>query len=182
MGISEKIKEIQDEMKRTQVNKATESHLGLLKAKIAKLRRELISAAAKKSGGGGGFAVKRSGDASVALVGPPSVGKSTLINKITNAESRTAAYQFTTLTVVPGLMEYKGAKIQILDLPGILHGASEGRGRGKEGPPIPRDWWERGQSYQERGPGAGTWLPGARARLPGARVSLPRDTPLTARS
>ncbi len=132
MGIADKIKEIEDEMKRTQVNKATEFHLGLLKAKIAKLRRELIAAASKKGGGGPGFAVKRSGDATVVLIGPPSVGKSTLLNHITNAESRTAAYQFTTLTVVPGLMEYNGAKIQVLDLPGILVGASDGRGRGKE--------------------------------------------------
>ncbi len=132
MGISEKIKEIEDEMRRTQVNKATEFHLGLLKAKIAKLRRELIAAAAKKGGGGPGFAVKRSGDATVVLIGPPSVGKSTLLNHITNADSRTAAYHFTTLTVVPGLMEYNGAKIQVLDLPGILVGASDGRGRGKE--------------------------------------------------
>lgn len=131
MGISEKIKEIEDEMKRTQVNKATEFHLGVLKAKLAKLRRELIVASSKK-GGGGGFSVKRSGDATVVLIGPPSVGKSTLLNHITKAESRTAAYQFTTLTVVPGIMEYNGAKIQVLDLPGIVAGASEGRGRGKE--------------------------------------------------
>jgi uncharacterized protein len=132
MGVSEKIKEIEDEMKRTQVNKNTEFHLGVLKAKIAKLRREFIKESTSKKGGGGGFAVKRSGDATVALVGAPSVGKSTLLNHITNAESRTAAYQFTTITVVPGLMEYGGAKIQVLDLPGILEGASEGRGRGKE--------------------------------------------------
>jgi len=40
MGIPEKIKAIQDEMGRTQLNKATEHHIGLLKAKIAKLKRE----------------------------------------------------------------------------------------------------------------------------------------------
>ncbi len=132
MGVSEKIKEIEEEMARTKVNKATESHVGLLKAKLAKLRREFIKSAAKKSGGGGGFGVRKSGDATVVLIGPPSVGKSTLLNKITNADSRIAQYQFTTLTVVPGLMEYEGAKIQILDLPGIVAGASEGKGRGKE--------------------------------------------------
>jgi ribosome-interacting GTPase 1 len=41
LGIPEKIKSIQDEMARTQINKATEHHIGLLKAKIAKLKREL---------------------------------------------------------------------------------------------------------------------------------------------
>ena len=40
MGIPEKIKSIQDEIHRTQLNKATEHHIGLLKAKIAKLKRE----------------------------------------------------------------------------------------------------------------------------------------------
>ena len=41
MGIPEKIKAIQDEISKTQINKATEFHVGLLKAKIARFKREL---------------------------------------------------------------------------------------------------------------------------------------------
>ena len=132
MGIPEKIKAIQDEMARTQINKATEHHLGLLKAKIAKLKREQEDDVAKKSGvKSDGFDVRRSGDATVVFIGLPSVGKSTLLNKLTDAKSTVGAFQFTTLTVVPGMMEYRGAKIQVLDLPGIIKGASTGKGLGK---------------------------------------------------
>jgi len=49
MGIPEKIKSIQDEIGRTQLNKATEHHVGLLKAKIAKLKREQEAVQIKKS-------------------------------------------------------------------------------------------------------------------------------------
>ena len=49
MGVPEKIKAIQDEIHRTQLNKATEHHIGLLKAKIAKLKREQEADAIKKS-------------------------------------------------------------------------------------------------------------------------------------
>ena len=132
MGIPEKIKSIQDEMARTQINKATEHHIGLLKAKVAKLKREQEENTAKKSGmKSDGFDIRRSGDATVVFIGLPSVGKSTLLNKITGAKSAVGAFQFTTLTVVPGMMEYKGAKIQVLDLPGIIKGASTGKGLGK---------------------------------------------------
>ena len=132
MGIPEKIKAIQDEILRTQNNKATEHHIGLLKAKIAKLKREQETEQIKKSAKKqDGFDVKRTGDATVVFIGLPSVGKSTLLNRLTGSKSAIGAYQFTTLTVVPGVMNYRGARIQVLDLPGIIKGASTGKGLGK---------------------------------------------------
>ena len=132
MGIPEKIKAIQDEILRTKNNKATEHHIGLLKAKIAKLKREQETEQVKKSAKKqDGFDVKRTGDATVVFIGLPSVGKSTLLNRLTGSKSAIGAYQFTTLTVVPGVMNYRGARIQVLDLPGIIKGASTGKGLGK---------------------------------------------------
>ena len=132
MGVPEKIKAIQDEIARTQLNKATEHHIGLLKAKIAKLKREQETVQIKKSAKKtDGFDVKRSGDATVVFIGLPSVGKSTLLNRLTGSKSTIGAFQFTTTTVVPGVLEYRGARIQMLDLPGIIKGASSGRGLGK---------------------------------------------------
>ena len=127
-----KIEEIEAEMARTQKNKATSQHLGLLKAKLAKLRRELIAPVKSSGGGGEGFEVTKTGDARIGLVGFPSVGKSTLLTKLTGARSEVAAYEFTTLTCIPGVIYYKGAKIQLLDLPGIIEGAKDGKGRGRQ--------------------------------------------------
>jgi small GTP-binding protein len=133
MGIAEKIKEIEDEMARTQKNKATNGHLGILKARIAKLRSQMLEDGSGSGGGGGdGFAVQRSGDGRVALIGFPSVGKSSLLSEMTETKSEAAAYEFTTLTCIPGNLVYNGTRVQLLDLPGIIEGASQGKGRGKE--------------------------------------------------
>lgn len=92
------------------------------------------SSGSKKGGGSGerGFEVSKSGDTRVGLVGFPSVGKSTLLTKLTGTFSLSAGYEFTTLTAIPGTMNYRGAKIQILDLPGIIEGAKDGKGRGRQ--------------------------------------------------
>ena len=128
--IQEQIQALQDEIHKTQKNKATNAHIGKLKAKMpnsnssrkrprprraAPVRaRASRSASRGRHGGLGRF---------------PSVGKSTLISKVTDAHSETGAYAFTTLTCIPGVMEHRGAKIQILDLPGLIKGAAEGKGR-----------------------------------------------------
>ncbi|MDG6926391.1 MAG: GTP-binding protein [Nitrososphaerota archaeon] len=131
MGIPEKIKKIEEDMHRTQINKKTEHHIGLLRAKLSRLKQEQEEQQSRRSGSAVGYDVKKSGDGTVVLIGLPSVGKSTLLNRLTNAKSKVAAYQFTTLDVVPGLLEHNGARIQVLDLPGIIQGASSGRGLGK---------------------------------------------------
>jgi hypothetical protein len=84
-------------------------------AKLAKLRREILAPSERGAGGGGGsgFDVTKSGDSRVGLVGFPSVGKSTLLNKLTGTFSEVASYEFTTLTCVPGVIRYRGAKIQV---------------------------------------------------------------------
>ncbi|XP_074198082.1 developmentally-regulated GTP-binding protein 2 isoform X1 [Camelus bactrianus] len=132
MGILEKISEIEKEIARTQKNKATEYHLGLLKAKLAKYRAQLLEPSKSASSKGEGFDVMKSGDARVALIGFPSVGKSTFLSLMTSTASEAASYEFTTLTCIPGVIEYKGANIQLLDLPGIIEGAAQGKGRGRQ--------------------------------------------------
>jgi len=129
--IEKQIKDIEDEIFNTQKNKATEHHIGKLKAKLARLKSDVEK---RKSSGskGKGFAVKKTGDATVGLVGFPSIGKSTLLNRLTDAKSRIGSYDFTTLDTIPGMLKHNGADIQILDLPGLITGASKGKGRGRE--------------------------------------------------
>jgi len=131
-GLKEKIEMLEDDLHNTKVNKKTEMAVGQLKAKISKLKEELEKKLSKGGSRGEGFAVKKEGDATVGLLGKPSVGKSTLLGKITNKESKIGAYEFTTLDVVPGLLHFKHTNLQILDLPGIIDKASDNRGFGKK--------------------------------------------------
>ncbi len=130
MGLEEEIEDLREEIANTPYNKSTEQHIGRLKAKLAEKKEKLERQSS--SGGGHGYAVEKTGDATVGLVGFPSVGKSTLLNALTNAESEVGEYEFTTLDVNPGMLKHNGANLQMLDVPGLIEGAAGGRGGGQE--------------------------------------------------
>jgi len=130
MGLDEEIDALREEIRETPYNKSTEAHIGRLKAKLAELKEEREQQSG--SGGGQGYAVEQHGDATVALVGFPSVGKSTLVNALTNADSEVGEYAFTTLEVNPGMLRLNGANVQLLDVPGLISGAAGGAGGGRE--------------------------------------------------
>lgn len=68
--------------------------------------------------------------ADVGIIGFPSVGKSTLISVISNAKPKIADYHFTTLVPNLGVAHHKGENIVVSDIPGLIEGASEGKGLG----------------------------------------------------
>jgi small GTP-binding protein len=77
------------------------------------------------------IAVRREGAAQIALVGPPNVGKSSLLQALSEIQIKTGDYAFTTLRPVPALTRIGGVLVQLVEVPGLIEGAAEDRGGGR---------------------------------------------------
>jgi small GTP-binding protein len=74
------------------------------------------------------IAVRREGAAQVALVGAPNAGKSSLLQALSDIQIKTGDYAFTTTRPVPALTRIRGVLVQLVEIPGLIEGAAEGRG------------------------------------------------------
>jgi small GTP-binding protein len=77
------------------------------------------------------LSVRKEGAAQLAIVGPPNVGKSTLLQVLSNVQIRTGDYAFTTTRPVPALTRVNGVLVQLVEIPGLIAGANEDRGGGR---------------------------------------------------
>ena len=75
--------------------------------------------------------VRREGAAQVALVGPPNSGKSSLLHALSHVQIKIGDYAFTTLRPVPALTRIGGVLVQLVEIPGLITGASDDRGGGR---------------------------------------------------
>ena len=73
----------------------------------------------------------REGVAQVALVGAPNAGKSSLLHALSYVQIKIGDYAFTTLRPVAALTRIGGVLVQLVEIPGLLSGAAEGRGGGR---------------------------------------------------
>src|SRR6186997_698075 len=77
------------------------------------------------------IAVRREGAAQICLVGPPNVGKSSILQALSEIQIKTGDYPFTTLRPIPALTRIGGVLVQLVEIPGLIEGAHEDRGGGR---------------------------------------------------
>jgi small GTP-binding protein len=77
------------------------------------------------------IAVRREGVAQIALVGAPNAGKSSLLHALSHIQIKIGDYAFTTLRPVATLTRIGGVLVQLVEIPGLIAGANEDRGRGR---------------------------------------------------
>ncbi len=99
--------------------------------KIASLRRRMEKQKEQqKKTAAKSMHMKKEGCAQAVLAGMPNSGKSRLLNALTSADTRESAYPFTTRKPVQGMMDFRGAKVQLVELPAIIEGSASGKARG----------------------------------------------------
>jgi len=108
----EKIVALEEMIKQAPKHKGGDNLLSQLKQRLAKFKSQKETKA-----GRGSFSMPKEGDAQVAIVGFTQSGKSTLLSKLTNAKPEIAERQFTTTTPQVGVAEWKGVKLQLVEIP-----------------------------------------------------------------
>jgi len=110
----EKIAALEEMIRLLPKHKGSEHLLGQLRAKMSKLKKEKSGKKSRSIG------IKKEGDGQVCILGVSNSGKSTLLRAITNAKPKISKHPYTTTEPAVGMMDYKGIKIQIIEIPSFF--------------------------------------------------------------
>lgn len=130
----EKLAALEEMRSHCPTHKGAEAMRGGINKKIAILKSEMEKEKkqASKQGGGPTLSVKKEGIGQIVILGLPNAGKSTFFNAMTGLSTPVEEYEFSTPAPEIGMIDFKGTKIQLVDLPPIIEGSSEGRVNGNE--------------------------------------------------
>ena len=118
--IQEKLQALRKMLATAPKHKGAESLLKEIKTKIARYKGLAEKEKKQKKGSGKSLSIKKEGAATICIVGKVNSGKSTLLKKLTNANVVIAPYPFTTKKPEIGILDYKGIKLQIVEIPAII--------------------------------------------------------------
>ena len=118
--IQEKLQALRKMLATAPKHKGAESLLKEIKTKIARYKGLAEKEKKQKKGSGKSLSIKKEGAATICIVGTVNSGKSTLLKKLTNANVEIASYPFTTKKPEIGILDYKGIKLQIVEIPAII--------------------------------------------------------------
>jgi small GTP-binding protein len=114
----ERIAALQKMISAAPTHKGAENLRQDLKSKLARLKGKQEKDKETKNKGKS-VTIKKEGAATIVLIGPPNTGKSLLLNTLTGTKAAVADYEFTTTEPEVGIMDYKGLKLQLIELPAI---------------------------------------------------------------
>jgi len=112
-------------------HKGTEKLLRHVKRQMAQLRDDIEKKQQQaKRGGGPSYYVQKQGAAQVAVVGPPNAGRSSLLRAVTNSTVDVTSWPWGTTWPTPGMLPFEDIQFQLVEVPPIVEGSSEGRAEG----------------------------------------------------
>jgi ribosome-interacting GTPase 1 len=114
-------------------HKGTEKMCKQVKRQIAQLQDDIEKRkqqAKRTSGGGPSYYVPKAGAAQIAIIGPANAGRSSLLKAVTNSSVQVTAWPFGTTKPTPGMLSYEDIQFQLVEIPPIIMGSSEGKAEG----------------------------------------------------
>jgi len=114
-------------------HKGTEKMCSQIKRQMAQLKEDIEKKRqqAKKTGSGGpSYYVPKAGAAQMAVVGPANAGRSSLLKAVTNSQVQVTSWPFGTMRPTPGMLPFEDIQFQLVEIPPIVPGSSEGKVEG----------------------------------------------------